>query len=154
MSVPILPEDLNVSVPRRMRVRARPVVGLSLLLCFLPPRVLRWFVSVAASRGRRPAAATALALRAAVVSVSSLCAGEGCLPRSVATTLLARTYGYTVTWCTGVKDAPFAAHAWIEVDGQAIGEPGDVALFRKMLISTPKFSRSEKRRSDGAFGRG
>ncbi|MGH8901238.1 MAG: lasso peptide biosynthesis B2 protein [Egibacteraceae bacterium] len=32
-----------------------------------------------------------------------------------------------VRWCLGVRISPFESHAWIEADGQAVGERADVA---------------------------
>ncbi len=80
--------------------------------------------------------------RGLVVAVSTLCAGDGCLPRSIATALLARSYGYGVTWCTGVQDRPFAAHAWVEVDGRPVGEMADLEEFRKMMVCVPEYASS------------
>lgn len=46
-----------------------------------------------------------------------------CLERSLAATLLACIHGRRVDWCIGARLVPYAGHAWIEVDGQPIGEP-------------------------------
>jgi hypothetical protein len=129
-------------VGRSMSVCARMAVGLAFLICRASPGVLRRLLERVVRNGRRPPMYDALRYRAAVVSVSSVCAGEGCLPRSVATVLLARFHGYGLSWCTGIRDAPFAAHAWVEVDGQAVGEPGDIGTFRRMLTAVPKYARA------------
>ncbi|RFU38878.1 lasso peptide biosynthesis B2 protein, partial [Actinomadura logoneensis] len=82
----------------------------------------------------RPAtAAQALAARQAVVAVSVRCAGQGCLRRSVAVALLCRMSGSWPDWCTGIRLEPFRAHAWVEADGAAVGEPGDMSLFHKTM---------------------
>ncbi|MGW4793689.1 lasso peptide biosynthesis B2 protein [Nonomuraea sp. MG754425] len=112
----------------RLRWRRRPavrvMVAVAHVLARRPPARIR-DVLVLARRGARPAtAAQAEAARAAVVSVSLSCAGEGCLPRSIAAALLCRWwFGTWPTWRTGVRLHPFSAHAWIEAEGRPIGEP-------------------------------
>jgi len=101
---------------------------------------MRALMQVVVRAGRRPTGRQVEHHRALVVAVSTLCAGEGCLPRSIATALLARSHGYGVTWCTGVRDRPFAAHAWVEIDGCPVGEMADLAGFRKMLLSAPGYA--------------
>ncbi|MFI7447321.1 lasso peptide biosynthesis B2 protein [Nonomuraea sp. NPDC049714] len=123
-----------------MTVRARAAVGLAFLACRVSPEALRRLLERVTRNGRRPELSDIVRYREAVVSVSSVCAGEGCLPRSVATVLLSRSYGYGLSWCTGIRDAPFAAHAWVEVDGRAVGEPDDIVSFQKMLTVVPKYS--------------
>ncbi|MFF7946612.1 lasso peptide biosynthesis B2 protein [Streptomyces griseorubiginosus] len=133
MSIPVAVEG-SVPLPWRRRVTARSAAGAARLLVRLPPRrlcqVLRFV-----SRGSRPAdAERALAARQAVVTVSLRCAGiAGCLQRSVATALLCRLAGRWPDWCSGFRTRPFGAHAWVEVDGTAIGEPGDMTLFHTVL---------------------
>lgn len=72
-----------------------------------------------------------------MVSVSLRCAGQDCLRRSVATTLLCRARGTWPTWFTGVRTHPFAAHAWIEAEGHTVGEPADTASFHTLLTVPP-----------------
>jgi Transglutaminase-like superfamily len=120
------------SVPfgRRLRVRAM-VVAARLLSTRSPQRIRQ--VLTRLRRGTRPATlAEAHDARHAVVSVSLGCAGpEGCLARSLATTLLCRSYGYWPTWCLGARRlAPFYAHAWVEVDSVMIGEDFPADYFR------------------------
>lgn len=80
---------------------ARAAAGTARLLIRLPPRRLRRFLEVTGA-GTRPATEEqALAARAAVVTVSSRCAGQGCLQRSVATVLLCQLRGVRPDWCTG-----------------------------------------------------
>ncbi|WP_324604642.1 lasso peptide biosynthesis B2 protein [Streptomyces sp. NRRL S-337] len=58
-------------------------------------------------RGARPATAPeALRARHTVVTVSRHCAGNGCLPRSVATALFCRLRGRWPQWCTGYAPSP------------------------------------------------
>lgn len=55
-----------------------------------------------------------------------------CLEESLALFLLATSYGCHVTWCTGIRTAPFTSHAWVEVEGTALQE--DVSEYRKLLV--------------------
>ncbi|MCC3775747.1 lasso peptide biosynthesis B2 protein, partial [Streptomyces sp. UNOB3_S3] len=74
-----------------------------------------------------------------ITAVSVLCSGRYCLRRSLATVLLCRLGGTWPTWCTGVRTAPFAAHAWVEAEGRPVGEPGDTAGYRPMLTVPPRY---------------
>jgi hypothetical protein len=110
-------------------------IGAARVLEMLAPRrILR--ILTAARRGAVPATAEqALAARAAVTALSLRCAGEGCLQRSIATALLCRMRGVWPDWCTGVRTNPFRAHAWVEVDGVAIGEPHLIdGYYRRILV--------------------
>lgn len=133
MSVPI-----SITERRRLAWHRRPlplliVVTARLLAKLSPYRLER--VLIQARRGARKATyKETLASRDAVVAVSMLCAGEGCLQRSVATALLCRTRGAWPTWCAGVRTTPFAAHAWVEVDGQPVGEPSSTASYRPIIV--------------------
>ncbi len=60
------------------------------------------------------------------------------LQRSLATALLCRIGGTWLTWCTGVRTLPFAAHAWVEAQGRRVGEPADTATYRTMLTVAPR----------------
>lgn len=120
------------AIPWPTRVLTRAAVGAGRLLATQSPRrirtVLRWL-----RQGARPATADeAKAARDAVVTVSLACAGrEGCLPRSLATVLLCRAGGHWATWCVGARRMPpFGAHAWVEVDGVAVGESYPPDYFR------------------------
>ncbi|MGB3442137.1 MAG: lasso peptide biosynthesis B2 protein [Actinophytocola sp.] len=130
--MPVVAEE-TVRLSWYRALAARAAVGVARLLILLPPRRLR-LVLTALSRGSRPAtAAQALRARQAVVSVSARCAGQGCLQRSVAAVLLARLSGRWPDWCTGIRTAPFRAHAWLEVAGDPVGEPPDTALYRATM---------------------
>lgn len=120
------------SVPFGRRIQVRTMVAAARLLSTRSPQrirtVLTWM-----HRGTRPATHEETRnARQAVVSVSLACAGrEGCLVRSLATTLLCRAHGYWPTWCLGARRlAPFYAHAWVEVDGVMIGEDYPADYFR------------------------
>jgi Transglutaminase-like superfamily len=50
-----------------------------------------------------------------------------CLQRSFVTTSLLRCRGVPARLVLGAQKTPFAAHAWVEVDGRAVNEDRDVA---------------------------
>ncbi|MFE5330464.1 lasso peptide biosynthesis B2 protein [Embleya sp. NPDC056575] len=117
----------------RQRVTARFAVAVAAVLARLVPRRLSLILG-AVSRGARPATrAQALAARDAVVAVSVTCAGQGCLQRSIATALLCRFTGAWPDWCTGIRTDPFRAHAWVEVEGEPVGEVDDIRRYRVTL---------------------
>ncbi|WP_409181205.1 lasso peptide biosynthesis B2 protein [Amycolatopsis sp. VS8301801F10] len=125
----------------RLPLRRRPMpllaVALARPLAKLRPARLRRVLEFA-RRGARPATTgEASAARSDVVSVSLRCAGQGCLQRSIAAALLCRLRGSWPTWCTGVRTSPFAAHAWIEADGHAVGEPYPDGHYAPMLSVPP-----------------
>ncbi len=49
-----------------------------------------------------------------------------CLQRSFVTTYLLRKHGVAAHMVLGAQKLPFKAHAWVEVDGQAINERSNV----------------------------
>jgi transglutaminase superfamily protein len=49
-----------------------------------------------------------------------------CLQRSFVTTYLLRKQGVPAHMVLGAQKLPFKAHAWVEVDGQAINERSNV----------------------------
>lgn len=128
-------------LPWRQRLVPLAAVAAAKLLARCRPRRIRIFLQLA-RRGARPATnEQAQQARQAVVSVSLLCAGQYCLQRSLAAALLCRARGTWPTWCTGVRTNPFAAHAWIEVDGQPIGEPYPAGHYRTLLAVPPTTSQ-------------
>lgn len=141
MTIPSTAEP-RVRLPWRRQIGPRAAVGVARLLALLPParlaRVLRLL-----SRGTRPATvAQAEYARQAAVSVSARCAGLGCLQRSVAAVLLCRARGRWADWCTGFRTQPFAAHAWVEVEGRPVGEPPGLSVFRAVLaVRAPEEGR-------------
>ncbi|MGW2546929.1 lasso peptide biosynthesis B2 protein [Kitasatospora sp. NPDC001574] len=126
------PETCAPLTPAERAAATLAVTAARLLTRLNPGRLRR---TLEAARGTAPPASTAqaLAARRAVVTVSARCAGEGCLQRSVATALLCRSRGTWPTWCTGVRSDPFRAHAWVEADGQPVGEPASTALYHRVL---------------------
>ncbi|GGM56334.1 hypothetical protein GCM10012275_29290 [Longimycelium tulufanense] len=122
------------------RLRARTAVTAAKLLALLPPRRIRTVLHLL-RRGARPAtAAETQRARDAAEAVSLSCAGpRGCLPRSLATTLLCRWSGYWPTWCVGVRIVPpFGAHAWVEADGELVGEQVPATYFSRLITVPPR----------------
>jgi hypothetical protein len=132
VSTPITLES-TVDVPLGKKLLARLTVAIARLMSGRSPLRLGRLLGLA-QRGARPAtAAQALRARQAVVSVSARCAGQQCLQRSIATALLCRLAGTWPEWRTGIRTEPFRAHAWVEVDGRAVGEAEDMSLYRVVL---------------------
>ncbi len=48
-----------------------------------------------------------------------------CLENSLAVALAALLTRRFVDWCIGARLMPYAAHAWIEVEGTPVGEPSE-----------------------------
>lgn len=125
--------DTVARPPLRRRILAHFAITAARFIARLPPRRIRAILG-ALRRGATPATyEQALAARTDVVATSIRCAGKYCLLRSLATTLLCRMRGVWPTWCTGVRTPPFAAHSWVEVAGQPVGEPPDTASYRLIL---------------------
>jgi hypothetical protein len=131
---------------RRARMLARVAILLAKIISRQTPHRIRRLLSIL-QRGARPASHTeAAAAIEDVVAVSLVCAGQGCLQRSIAAALLCRFRGRWATWATGVRVNPFAAHAWLEVDGQPISEPYAADYFKPMIRVT---APDESQRSAG-----
>ncbi|MEV4476593.1 lasso peptide biosynthesis B2 protein [Nonomuraea sp. NPDC049504] len=122
MSVSMVPAD-RPGLPWRRRPAALAAVAAAHVIARLPPARIRAVLMVARRRAAPATAEQAKAARDAVIAVSLSCAGEGCLPRSIAAALLCRLRGCWPTWCAGVRVHPFGAHAWIEAGGHPIDEP-------------------------------
>jgi len=124
-------------LPFRQRAGALLAVGAARALAHLPPRRIRAALTVCRCGAAPATYPQALAARDAVVAASVLCAGEGCLERAIATALLCRIRGVWPTWRTGVRTSPFTAHAWVEADGQPVGEPHDSGYYRSIITILP-----------------
>ncbi|MEC3975573.1 lasso peptide biosynthesis B2 protein [Amycolatopsis sp. H20-H5] len=125
-------------LPIRQRFAPVVAVGVARLLARQRParlhRSLTWL-----SKGAVQAShSSALTARRAVTSVSTLCAGEGCLPRSIATALLCRLHGGWPTWHAGVIPRPFLAHAWVEAEGKLVGEPYQPGELKPVMTVAPR----------------
>ncbi|GLH95719.1 hypothetical protein Pa4123_09910 [Phytohabitans aurantiacus] len=120
------------SVPLPTRLAAHAAVTAARVLARRPPRQIRRLLT-RLRRGARPATREqVLDARQAVMAVSLVCAArEGCLPRSLAVVLLCRARGTWAAWCVGTRRLPpFSAHAWVEVDGEPVGEEFPADYFR------------------------
>jgi hypothetical protein len=63
--------------------------------------------------------------------------GKNCLRRALTVALVCRLGGTWPTWAVGVRTLPpFAAHSWVEAEGEPVGEDVPADYFRK-LISVP-----------------
>lgn len=122
----------------RRRLAAHTAVTVARLLAHLSPRRIRSVLYLARCGAAPASYAQALRARQDVTSVSTLCSGRYCLQRSLATALLCRISGTWPTWCTGVRTPPFAAHAWVEVQGRRVGEPQHTVTYRTMLTVPPQ----------------
>ncbi|MFF8642840.1 lasso peptide biosynthesis B2 protein [Streptomyces sp. NPDC015345] len=145
MSRPMVP-GVRGHVPWRRRPAVLVATAAARLIVTFKPHRIRRVLSVV-RRGAAPATTSqVLAAREAVVALSARCAGENCLQRSVATTLLCRMRGVWPDWCTGVRTAPFRAHAWVEVDGLPVGEPHRSAEYHRMMVvpALPRKKLSEE----------
>ncbi|WP_246571827.1 lasso peptide biosynthesis B2 protein [Streptomyces tauricus] len=123
--------------PLRWRLPALLAVAIARPLSALPPRRIHAALRLARTGAAPAAAGRTLSARNAVVAVSTRCAGQGCLQRSLATALLCRMTGMWPTWCTGVRTAPFQAHAWVEAEGMPIGEPHPPGYYAPTLTVPP-----------------
>ncbi|WP_328806199.1 lasso peptide biosynthesis B2 protein [Streptacidiphilus fuscans] len=130
--------DHREALPLWRRPAPLLAVGAARVLARVKPATLRKVLEF--TRRGADAATTdqAAAAREQVVAVSARCAGNNCLQRSIASALLCRVRGTWPTWCTGVRTHPFAAHAWIQVDGEPIGEPHPAGFFHPLLAVEPK----------------
>lgn len=123
------------SVPPARRVAVRLVVGCAHALAALPPGRVRAVLGLL-RKGARPATLTEASRAQETVLAVSLAAGghRGCLPRSLATVLLCRCSGQWPTWCVGVRTRPpFAAHAWVEAEGELVGEGVPADYFQRFF---------------------
>ncbi|MGH3815478.1 MAG: lasso peptide biosynthesis B2 protein [Pseudonocardiaceae bacterium] len=125
-------------LPLRHRPAALLAVGAGRVLAHLPPRRIRAVLTVLRRRAAPATYSQVKGAQDAVLAVSVLCGGRYCLQRSLATTLLCRIRGVWPTWCTGVRTAPFVAHAWVEADGQPVGEPQGPGYYHPLITIPPE----------------
>lgn len=139
MSVTIALDRSRPKRPWKLRILTRLAICAARLLVFLKPHTLRR-VLIRLSKGAAAAdAVQAKEARDSVLASSlSLHGLRACLPRSLSTALLCRFRGVWPTWCVGVRTAPpFAAHAWVEVDEELIGETGGYASYSRLFTVPP-----------------
>jgi hypothetical protein len=121
----------------RLRFAAIACVLVSFALSRVRPHILVKVLKFAKKGSRAASKTEAATARNAIVYVSTVCAGEGCLPRSIATAFLCRMRGAWPVWRAGARQEPFEAHAWVEVDGVPIGETFSGGYFTVMLEVSP-----------------
>ena len=125
-----------------MRV-AEALFWLSLADCVLRlggyHRLLWWL-----TRKRRPRHSSAHFTDMAIAAhrTVSLAAGwyapaAECLPQAAAKALMLRHRGVPSVIVLGVRTVPFGGHAWLEVDGQVIGEEQDAIATYTELTRIP-----------------
>ncbi|MFF9572041.1 lasso peptide biosynthesis B2 protein [Streptomyces sp. NPDC014685] len=137
MSVPVVFCERN-RLPLHRRLLPLLAVAAAHLIGRLSPLRIRRILT-ACSRGGRPATyAEAARARTEVVSVSVRCAGQGCVPRSLATALLCRARGTWPTWRTGMRTVPMMAHAWVEAEGRQVEEPALIQGIPPLITIAPR----------------
>src|SRR6266536_6576198 len=136
----------NPVLPRR-RVRfsllescaVRFAIGLARVLARQKPKRIKAVLCRVRTAARAATAVEATRARDCVLTASPrCCGGRACLVRSLASTLLCRMYGVWPAWRVGVLvTPPFTAHAWIEAEGQLIGEALDGTCYRPLMTVGP-----------------
>ncbi|MER5768173.1 lasso peptide biosynthesis B2 protein [Streptomyces sp. NPDC001985] len=120
------------------RIPALLCVFAARLLARASPRRIRRVLELLRTGARPASHAGTAAARDDITGSSTLCRGRRhCLRRSLAVALLCRLRGTWPTWCTGVRTAPFAAHAWVEAEGRPVGEEGDDRLYHTIMSVGP-----------------
>ncbi|MGP4104392.1 lasso peptide biosynthesis B2 protein [Nonomuraea sp. KM90] len=137
-----LPEPIGLSIREQVRGRAA-LLATWLLLARYRHRPGR-LASRLAARARHRAPATAQQARhaqAVITTLSLRCgSGRGCLPRSIATALACRAlYRTWPTWRVGMRYPPLMSHAWVQADGQPVGEdPEVIAAYTPTFTVAPE----------------
>lgn len=118
-----------------LRIAAGLVVPIARVLSEVSPWTIQQILTYLSRNFSEASPAQVLEWRDAVNNISPRCAGNGCLQRSIAVALLARLFRRKVIWKAGFRTDPFLAHAWVEIQGEPIGEPEEVANYH-VTIST------------------
>ncbi|MFJ9692635.1 lasso peptide biosynthesis B2 protein [Kitasatospora sp. NPDC101183] len=139
MSITVALSRERVRRPLKLRLQTRVAICVARPLAMLKPHLLQRVLTRLARGATAADGAQAHAARASVLAASlSLNGLRSCLPRSVSIAVLCRLQGVWPTWCVGVRCAPpFAAHAWIEVGEELIGEPGLHGAFARLISVGP-----------------
>lgn len=136
MTISLYPEQGRHDGGNRTSARIAAVAAFALTA--LPPRAIATVLRWVAHGARSASVGEASAAREEVCSVSTRCAGQGCLQRSIATCILCRLRGSMPEWRTGYMVRPFVAHAWVECEGEPIGESPDVKGYVTALAVRPQ----------------
>lgn len=98
-------------------------------------RVCRWLARSGAQREAGPCAADHVCARSTFAAVQSATRfyyrrRKDCLPKALTTFRLLRRQNVPATLVFGVKKFPFAAHTWIECEGEVLDDfPPRVAAY-------------------------
>jgi hypothetical protein len=77
--------------------------------------------------------------------------GARCLPQAVAIARLLRRRDYPVTLVIAVRRLPFAAHAWVECDGQVLTDRQTVrSEYAPLMRAGPSVSSNQLRSGSDA----
>lgn len=139
--LPEVPATLTPLTRAQLAVIA-PVAG---VIHRRPPRHMKRILQ-RLSAGARPATYDeAKRARDEILTASAKCrGGSACLIRSLSVALLCRLRGTWPTWCVGVLAVPpFAAHAWIEADGEIVDEPLGQRDYRTFFKVSTRVQESE-----------
>jgi len=95
----------------------------SLLMSKLPPRFIESVIDSLMNQAGPCSFEAAQNARNDVIATNRVCAGEGCLERSLATVFVCGITGRGLpAWVVGARIEPFRAHSWVEVNGIPVGE--------------------------------
>lgn len=136
MTIPLFPEAQQRPQGKALHA-ARIASALALGISLLPPTLIIHVLKLVAKGSASSTRKDAMESRLAACAVSVRSAGNGCLQRSIAVFLLCRMSGTTPDWCTGFLNRPFIAHAWVEVDGEPVGEVDEIADYTTILALRP-----------------
>lgn len=113
----------------RLRYRCAGLCGFVLAVLLLRLPLERSVALVGTLRPWAVRTATAGEAEALVVAVRRAArwfpGRAACLENSLAAALAALLTRRSVDWCIGARLMPYAAHAWIEVEGAPVGEPSE-----------------------------
>jgi hypothetical protein len=141
MTAPIFLPQPSAPIRWWRRPPAWCAVAVGRVLATLPPRRLRKVLEFLAARARPATRAEVQRARDAVLATSVRCRGEYCLQRSIATAVLCRMAGHWPEIRIGARARPFQAHAWVSVDGTAVGELPEVIRGLGTILVVPAHQR-------------
>lgn len=117
-------------------IRVHLVVAAARLLAKRSPDRIEKVMSLAA-KGAQPASYLQIRdTQRTVLSVSAICAGDGCLHRSISVALLCRMTGTFPEWKTGIQMDPFRAHAWVQAEGKSADHGMDPDTWIELITVT------------------
>ncbi|AQZ62747.1 unnamed protein product [[Actinomadura] parvosata subsp. kistnae] len=124
-----LPEPIALTGREQLRGRTALLATRLLLARHRShPDRLAAHLAVRARGFSRATAQQARHAQTVITTLSPRCgSGRGCLPRSIATALACRALYLTwPTWRVGMRYPPLMSHAWVQADGQPIGDDPEV----------------------------